>query len=339
MLREPFLNRRARHSEQTIRQFSKGLEFLRWTAHVASMIVLIGLMALLAAQSQPPVPRAREGKRDQPQSQPTATQQQSSADQRGTEQSPIVVKVQPSPKTDQETAKEKDKEQQESSDKRWTRGLAGLTALVAILQSILIGVQARIASKQNKILESQSTIMDGQLRATEEAANAAKKSAEVAERALIATQRAFLSVKEINLTRFKNDDGQLVGFGFKPVLINAGQTPALNVRLRIDKLGESNHTTTSAFPTGTESLSSASVAPRVEIAGAEILISLDDVAKITSKEIALFIHAYVEYRDIFEGTALHRTMFCSSISVDADPAKNDKPFTYIAGQPEHNYAD
>jgi hypothetical protein len=52
MLRDPFLNLFARHGEQTIRQFSKGLKFLRRTAHIASMIAPLALsVPFLSAQS------------------------------------------------------------------------------------------------------------------------------------------------------------------------------------------------------------------------------------------------------------------------------------------------
>ena len=155
------------------------MKFFRSAAHVVSLIAPMALsIAVLSAQSQPPIPGAGKGQRPQPSQQSQTTQQQPTADPRGTEQSPVVVKVQPTPKTDEEAAKEKAKEQTESSAKQWTLGLAIGTGMVGLLQSLMIFVQARIAANQNRIMEAQSRIMTGQRDAAADQGQTLKLQAE-----------------------------------------------------------------------------------------------------------------------------------------------------------------
>jgi hypothetical protein len=98
-------------------------------------------------------------------------------------------------KTDAETAEEQRKEQQEASDRRWTRGLAIATSLIGLLQLIAITFQAGIAygqnqitRRQNAIMEAQSAILDGQREASRDAALASENSARIAESTLLTSQ-------------------------------------------------------------------------------------------------------------------------------------------------------
>jgi hypothetical protein len=105
-------------------------------------------------------------------------------DPRGTDGPPLIVKVQPSPQTDEEAAKEQDQIDRQESAERWTRGLGFITAIVGFLQLVAIGLQVRIAGRQNRlfrsqnaIIEAQSSIMDAQ-RATNEATLATMREIE-----------------------------------------------------------------------------------------------------------------------------------------------------------------
>src|SRR5215203_4565480 len=141
---------------------------------IARVVLALFLMTVVVdgQQSQPPTPGSRERERNPPDGQPTTTQQQPQ-DLRGTENAPVVVRVLPVTKSQEETAQEQADRQDEASTKRWTLWLAGFTVLVGAGQIYMIKRQARIAESQNEIMERQSVIMDGQLKATETAANAA----------------------------------------------------------------------------------------------------------------------------------------------------------------------
>ena len=167
--------------------------FLRCARHVVSTITLSALLASCAFASQP----SKKG--SDPDRQAREADKQSAADQRGTEQSPIVVKIQPAAKTNAEAAEEQREKDEQSSDRRLNRGLAIATAVILFFQLIAIGFQARIASKQNKIMETQSTIMSGQLIATKQAAEAAITSSKAATDAIYLTHRAKVEVRAVML--------------------------------------------------------------------------------------------------------------------------------------------
>jgi hypothetical protein len=155
-------------------------------------------------------PRTRTLQSRTPQTEGGATQQQSAGDRRGTNQSPFIVKIQPTPKTDEEATKEQAKEQDAASANRWTKGLGIATGILGLLQLIVIGFQARIAKRQNEIIEKQNTIMDGQRTAaveqsaymsdglieTKKAADAAAKSVEHAERQMKLLNQQWLDTDE-----------------------------------------------------------------------------------------------------------------------------------------------
>jgi hypothetical protein len=107
----------------------------------------------------------------------------------------LIVKVQPTPKTDAETAKEQQKEQDEASAKWWTIGLAVITALVGFLQVVLVSLQAYIASQQNKIIEGQTTILQGQETSMKDGLAIAREQTEIARRQneIITTQTTHMA--------------------------------------------------------------------------------------------------------------------------------------------------
>src|SRR5438445_5064153 len=71
---------------------------------VALLTVIV--VGIAAAQSQPPAPSA--GKVDKPpQNEPRRSKQAPQSDQRGTEKSPIAIKIIPAPKTEAEATQEK----------------------------------------------------------------------------------------------------------------------------------------------------------------------------------------------------------------------------------------
>lgn len=89
------------------------------TTRILAALVL-SVVVLEAQPSQPPTPSARKGSSSEKQSQPASSQQQATPDPRGTDNTPLIVKVQPTAKTDEETAKERAKEDAEASAKWWT---------------------------------------------------------------------------------------------------------------------------------------------------------------------------------------------------------------------------
>ena len=113
--------------------------FLRRLAHVVSILVLLAGAALA---SQPPVPRLAV-KRQPPEQPPAQTQQQSAPDIRGTNESPVTVKVLPTAKTPQEAADEKQTRDDQSAANWWLVRLTAALGAIGLLQLVVFGLQAR----------------------------------------------------------------------------------------------------------------------------------------------------------------------------------------------------
>jgi hypothetical protein len=153
----------------------------------------------------------RQG-RNQTQTQTQTTQQKSPADQRGTEQSPLVIKQIPTETSETERAqKTKADEEKAELDRKlvnFNGDLAYYTwilAIVAIFQFIALFVQA--------------IVFIFTLRATVRAANAAKDSAD----ALPAIERAYVFV----VPKLNQDILSSGGFGVHYYFVNHGKTPAI----------------------------------------------------------------------------------------------------------------
>lgn len=116
-------------------------------------------------------------------------EEQPSRDPRGTPQSPLVIQVQPAPKTHQEAAQEQTKEERDSSAHRLNIVAVVAAIGIGVLQFFMIGAQVWIAGRQNRIIERQNAIMEGQ--ASSEAASAATaiQAVNAAERTTTTMQR------------------------------------------------------------------------------------------------------------------------------------------------------
>src|SRR4051812_43541543 len=111
------------------------------------MTCVIALFSLIALTLQPPAPSptGSKGRRAQAQTQQTTTK--TAADPQAVPLPPLVVKIEPAPKTGDETAKELRKEQREAAAYEWTVAGVVMTGLVGFLTVGIIGYQVRIAAK------------------------------------------------------------------------------------------------------------------------------------------------------------------------------------------------
>src|SRR5205823_4581452 len=73
---------------------------------------------------------------------PQPTQQISQADQRGTEDAPVIVKIASAPKTDEEVAQNKKDRENKTANDRNLVDLTAVLALVGFLQLLVFGYQA-----------------------------------------------------------------------------------------------------------------------------------------------------------------------------------------------------
>jgi hypothetical protein len=340
-----------RHGQQSFRQLHELRVFFRRPSHmppiIARVVVVVALASACATASQEPAPGGRERKSGPPDSKPERTQQQPAI---GTQASPAVVKIS---KTDAETAQEEADRQQQAATQRWTLLLAGITALIGIGQLWMIQRQAGIAERQNSIMNNQSTLMDGQLVATQKAASASTKSVELAERSLIDTQRAFLLMTKFNSTaHVDRETKKVMAYEVTMIFLNSGQTPAIDAHCHIFKIVVEDSPSAVDIPTHAAMQtpsniqgwgdSTVAVGHDGTMKGKPIFITMDEVERLTKREIAVFVHAYVEYRDIFPGTPIRRTGVCSKIVFNPlTDARYEHEYAVMprSGTAEHTFFD
>jgi hypothetical protein len=136
--------------------------------------IIIGLYALglftpcNIAQSQPPSPSSGElSSPEKPN--PSNQKKQPKSDQRGTEQSPIIVKIVPSPNAQEEAAQAKrEKEEKAATDRRveiTTDIVAGATLIQAIALFWTIRVMNRTGRRQLRayVFPHEAGLIDGMM--------------------------------------------------------------------------------------------------------------------------------------------------------------------------------
>lgn len=165
----------------------------------------------LAAQQQSPQP---------PQEQPAAsgTQQIPRPDPDGTFKAPLVVKIQPTPKTDAEAAEEQRQERERASDRERTYYLGIATVFVAFLQSVIIALQLRVSKQQRTFMRGQNDITKTMLETTKE------------------IERAYIAISTGS-----------PGLDFDDLMVSAGDEPPMmrtHISINVKNLGNTPATVT-----------------------------------------------------------------------------------------------
>jgi hypothetical protein len=190
-----------------------------------------------------------------PQPQAGSAQMQPGADQRGTENEPVIVKVLPTLKTKQEADQEQTDRQDVSSSNWWMVRLTGVLAFLALVQAIVFGLQARrlrqtivkmdeIATGQTAdmrdsiaewqrvaaAMEGVSTAMANNVTALDESVATSKRIADYEEIIGKLQTRAYLAVEYIGIVSQNNT----TKYRFEPrlKLSGSGLTPAYKVSYR-----------------------------------------------------------------------------------------------------------
>jgi len=122
------------------------------------MIAFFGALACAnTVQSQPPVPGTGESKSNPPNNQTKSDQSKPAIDDRGTENSPVIVRLS---KSTEEAAQDQNDRENEATNKRQTLWLTGFTVMALV-------AQIWILYRQNEIMKAQNCIVDGQRRTTD----------------------------------------------------------------------------------------------------------------------------------------------------------------------------
>jgi hypothetical protein len=115
------------------------------------------------------------------------------------------------------------------------------------------------------------------------------------------------------------ETGVLVLWRFNLPLENTGNTPAREVRTHVNFHVEDPAAplaTDFPFPDGgLPDDSSSFLAAKGRIASGVLNIQQQTIQRILERQARLFFYGWTTYRDVFEGTALHRTEFCHEMEI------------------------
>jgi hypothetical protein len=262
------------------------------------------------------------------QHQSNSTKKPTNSNQQGTENTPLIVRVVPTPKTQEETAQEtKDRAEKSANDRKlvnFSGALVNATyvlAAIGVLQLIVFGYQAYQLRRTVKAATDQSGAME---RSITEAGRAAKAMEDVARhfeanvsivRERTAQQmRAYLTVL-VGLAVYQERE-KGTRFEGKPLLVNSGPTPARAVKYRARAdilpipLPEDFN-----FPLPEKHVEGGIMGPHQNANMSAIVENFIEDGEVENAKLnkgkALYVWGIVTYADIFGEP--HYTKFCQSL--------------------------
>jgi hypothetical protein len=299
--------------------FAKDFGFLgkAFSIHVVHGVImrltLVALLLFSLSQSQPPGRASKTSQSNQQQLR--STEEQPTADIRGTEKSPLIVKTIPPVKTQAELEQEaRDRNAKATNDNRIVI-LTGILAFIGFLQTLVFGYQAYKLRQTVESSGEQAEAMERHIGEAARSATAMEKIATTIQTGNQAVMRAYLSVVVGTGIYQERRVGQGdLKFEGKPNLVNTGNTPARKVRIRSNAAvlplppPENFDYPLPAEPT--ETASSSVGAHQTYILSCLVKDFVPDSEVAAIKEGAgksLYIWGLVTYEDIFGET--HKTKF------------------------------
>ena len=163
--------------------------------HILLLVITLLFPGPVEAQSQEPSPAPSKATQ-KPQAQSEHNKQRADADQRGTQDSPLFIKVIPSTSGEPQAAKETHKQDESTSPEWWlvyvTLALVTVTTGLAIYTAKLWGATKSLAEEAKRSAERQANEMQESLRI-------AKDSVEIARSEFLATHCPRLIVRRISI--------------------------------------------------------------------------------------------------------------------------------------------
>lgn len=246
------------------------------------LVIALTFLAAFASDSWGQSKRPPDAKQTQSTTQPPA------ADQRGTAQSPAIVKILPPDDAEAKAQQEaQDRAAKDHLDRNTIRlGIAAI--VVALLQFIAIGVQAWFLWRTVKVSET--------------AAKVAQESAD----AVVSQLRAYIFAEHVKLIEF--DSNPLVQIIFK----NSGQSPAFDLDIwAIVSAAVYPLEIKPERPDGIAQASRGSIGPGAQFhiaQRAQPPLTNDDHINIVAGKAAIYIAGGITYKDAFKNNRF--TNFC-----------------------------
>jgi hypothetical protein len=262
---------------------------------VLSLTLLLALLGDSWGQSQRPSPSHRNPDR-QTETQPKSSQNPPSDDKRGTEQSPVVVKViGAEPKTQDAPHNNQESHQEKSPDWWMTLALIG----VGLLQLTAFIVQAWRLGQTINVMK------------------------ETAERQL----RAYVSVKQFDISPMVDTETTaLTGWELRLVWQNTGATPTRDMLSHVSIRFEAGEIPDDFRFPDTWVIGKKQVyvpvylAPNSTFISGVAVFSVAQLQEVRRGQKTLHLYGWADYNDIFFDTPRRRTEFCARVILPGDPA-------------------
>jgi hypothetical protein len=243
--------------------------------------------------------------------------QQTAPDQRGTDQSPFIVKVLPPEKTQTIAA---DDQKKRDEDRINTERLTDFTrdlVIVGALQFVAISIQA--------------IFLWLAFGAAKNSADAARDQVALSREALITTERAFIYCERIHAIWTADKETELVTkWTFQPVWKNSGKTPTKRAVHKVSSwVGIDAGDIPPDFDfSNTDNASPTMIGPDATMHGRVLDLDVKTLQKIRTSEAHAYIWGWIDYNDIFAKTQRHRTEVCVEIQVTGNPIYKEGGFAY-----------
>jgi hypothetical protein len=300
----------------------------------------IGFILILAAvlsgaafgQTQRSSPRGRESPPPTPtqsQAQPPRSQEPATSDQRGTDQSPLSVKIVQPPKSEAEAAQEQRDRDERRANESW---FAALTRALAVATGGLLIATVGLwytAARQSRALKG---AVETARRSADSAEFIVKNMEATAER----QQRAYVFVKQIDVQSEPQADRH-ARRAVRIMLENTGATATRHMVTSVSwaqfqpDLPNDFH-----FPDGKQEPALLGPRQTMEMRIADIPADVFTNAEQGSHK--LYVWGWAEYNDVFANTQRHRTEFCFRLLVRGDPATDQCSFS-TSPHGKYNAAD
>jgi hypothetical protein len=284
----------------------------------AATIALLGLATVAVAQrivsppevspppvpSQPPSPSGRESREPQ-QSQARDGNQPTNADQRGTENSPVIVQLHPTPKTQAEAEQDaKDRDEKAANDRETSATNRNLI-IIGFLQLAVFAGQLLVFGYQ--ALKLHQTIITMRKIANSQSADTRQ--------AMIAAERSYVSVRLIRLTAISSSADKITALHAMVILENTGNTPTKKMIYHNSmQIFDGDVPQDFDFPDLDQRRPRQSfIAPKTWVGAFNFAISREELIATQAGQRRIFVWGWADYDDTFAGTARHRTEFCHEI--------------------------
>jgi hypothetical protein len=276
------------------------------------MIFAAVLVGTAFGEAQRPAQRGRDAPAAQtlPQVPPPRSQEPAGANQHGTEQAPLPVRIVTPPKTEAELAQEQTEREDRKANESWfatlTRGLAIATGGLVIA---VIGLWYTAAQQSRQLKQALET--------ARRSADAAEFTVKTMETTAERQQRAYVFVKHVDADAKPQANGQIRQV-LRIVWENTGATPTRHMAMSVNwGQFQPDIPTDFHFPDGKQEPSV--LGPRQTVDTWLTDIPNDTLVNAAQSSHKLYVWGWVEYNDVFANTPRHRTEFCFRLLVHGEP--------------------